>query len=114
MYTLAGITVMHVWCVLGGIIRAVLTATGNAETPSRPGAEIVDVIVPDVLEPLPEYIAARPETKVLSRYWAELESRRMATLKMCEQKLWDRTQHGAKGAPAAPEMIKGQQVSALG
>uniref|UniRef100_A0A2C9M537 Uncharacterized protein n=1 Tax=Biomphalaria glabrata TaxID=6526 RepID=A0A2C9M537_BIOGL len=66
-----------------------------AVAPSAPLLTVDDIIIPVAMEPLPEYIAARPESRVVSKYWTELESRRMATLKACEMRLWDKSQIGA-------------------
>nr|KAI8733419.1 WW domain-binding protein 11-like; partial [Biomphalaria glabrata] len=77
-----------------------------AVAPSAPLLTVDDIIIPVAMEPLPEYIAARPESRVVSKYWTELESRRMATLKACEMRLWDKSQIGAQAPQKGTNVVR--------
>ncbi|XP_055868776.1 translation initiation factor IF-2-like [Biomphalaria glabrata] len=77
-----------------------------AVAPSAPLLTVDDIIIPVAMEPLPEYIAARPESRVVSKYWTELESRRMATLKTCEMRLWDKSQIGAPAPQKGTNVVR--------
>ncbi|CAL1545537.1 unnamed protein product [Lymnaea stagnalis] len=89
-----------------GTLQVQLGSTATVTDPKQnhiqPDTPItVDIEAPISLEPLPEYYASTSEKKLISKYWEELETRRMAMLRECESKLWSKTQQTAAGSPGA-------------
>ncbi|XP_059145632.1 uncharacterized protein LOC131932743 [Physella acuta] len=75
-------------------VEAVLQAKTGSKQENVPFDEGALIDLGDINnEPLPEYYAARAEKKIISKFWTDLEKRRMAKLKDCEASLWNKTQN---------------------